>query len=219
VSLEVAGEIFATRRALIARIRGILHARAPWAPLSTVDEAFVRAVLLRHPNAQAKIGVGIATIQTTIVLPYQTRAFEIVRVDGSRTPFSFEVCLRPPSPASRLRSALRAAVREDLFEFRVREFERYADIDGRLGFPVSGAWILPSEAHVDHVAPTTFEQLVQRFLREHVIDPNAVAFAPRGDGDALVRLADADLERAWRAFHREHARLRLIRREENLKRT
>ena len=215
--VDVGGEVFPTKRALIDRSRKILYGHALWVPLPAEDVAFLCALLARHRSADKKIGAGVATIQVAVVPPYETRGFEIMRVDGTRTDFSFLECLRPSPHASRLRRALRFAVRAELLDYRVREFEIFGGADGRLGCAVTGAQMLPSEAHVDHVRPVTFEHLVRRLLEQHAIHPNAIELLAHGDGDTAVRLADSRLEGAWRSFHSEHARLRIISSQANLR--
>lgn len=58
-AIEVAGEGFATKKALIERCQGNLYAGGLGMPLGLDDSRFLLALLQRHPEAIAKIGVGV----------------------------------------------------------------------------------------------------------------------------------------------------------------
>jgi hypothetical protein len=70
--------------------------------------------------------------------------------------------------------------------------------------------ITQSEAHVDHAAPDTLYALIDRFVQERGIDPETVALTGSTDGCVGEGFQDADLHRAWVAFHNEHAVLRVV---------
>ena len=63
----------------------------------------------RHPEAEAKIGPGVETIEIRAAT-YGTRCFWVMRIDGSCTDFSWRSCLRAPRPIDDFRKAMRWAV-------------------------------------------------------------------------------------------------------------
>lgn len=91
---RIAEETFSTKKALIERVRKILYAYPERGVLTTNDQRFMADLLMHHPDANQKIGGGIARmwVQTNPVYT-NTRNFWLERVDGSSTDFSFMECL------------------------------------------------------------------------------------------------------------------------------
>ncbi|MGH3793874.1 MAG: DCL family protein [Pseudonocardiaceae bacterium] len=85
--------------------------------------AFISDLMLLHPNAEEKIGPGIAAI--TVRAVYQNRGFWITRTDGTEDNFSIDKCLRKPAPPMVVKrlavhGALRKAITEQLDEVRAQ---------------------------------------------------------------------------------------------------
>jgi hypothetical protein len=101
-------------------------------------------------------------------------------------------------------------------EFKDRHYALHAARGLPVVCPLTGEPVALEDAHVDHVPPDTFDSLLSRFVAEAGIDPGSVKTTGHGDGEVVLRLADAGLARAWERFHRENARLRVVSRRGNL---
>jgi hypothetical protein len=91
--LVVAGETFATKKALEERLKAMLHAAAPGVELDEPEHSFLLCVLFRHPDAVEKIGCGVRAFRVG-TSKYGNRCFEAVRTDGTWTEFSYLKCAK-----------------------------------------------------------------------------------------------------------------------------
>lgn len=89
----VAGESFATKKALEEKLKVILHAAVPGVELDEPVHSFLLCVLFRHPEAVQKIGCGVRAFRVT-TSKYGNRCFEAVRTDGTWSEFSYLKCAR-----------------------------------------------------------------------------------------------------------------------------
>jgi len=101
---DIAGEHFLSKAAVERRCQDILHAypgqpgSGPGQPQEVTDLAhvtFLTALVERHPEADTKIGPGIAgfKVQVNPEGTGNTRCFYVIHPDGSSTHFSFGSCL------------------------------------------------------------------------------------------------------------------------------
>lgn len=95
----VAGESFATKKALEEKLKAILHAAMPGVEMDEPQHSFLLCVLFRHPEAVKKIGPGVRAFRVT-TSKYGNRCFEAVQVDGTWTEFSYLKCARGGEPDS-----------------------------------------------------------------------------------------------------------------------
>jgi hypothetical protein len=213
--VEIGGRVFRSKTSLTEHVRQLVRKYREGERLRGEDEALVMDLLQRHPWVSEKVGVGVKwiTVRTNVnAVGRPTRGFWITRHDGTETDFSWVACVTPPSLASDVRSAFRAAISSQVEAFRRSAF------DGpRVPFcPLTGWSLSPETAHVDHEHPDTFEALVNRFLAGQGLRIEDVPTGGWQDGSLETVLSDATLLRAWQEFHSEHARLRLLSRTANL---
>lgn len=98
----------------------------------------------------------------------------------------------------------------DDHDFMVALFERHPSAP-----EVSGDPITAESCHVDHVAPMTFEAIVQAFLAAIGIDAAQVEYLD-GDNVTESQFADRELSERFALFHRERAVLRVVSKRANL---
>lgn len=212
MTFEVHGHTFPTKQAVIEECRAILYRYKHRECLSDEDAGFVFDLLLQHPHADVKIGDGVTAFHVREFYDPPSRCFWIVRADGSETDFSFLKCLRQVTPLQRFKQSARRAVAEDIIAFKKTAFSGSSVIHCAL----TGAAISGDDAHVDHSEPT-FDEIVRRFICAEQIDPQEVAFL-YPDGMEGTSFADPLLETRFRQFHREHAHLRMVTAQANLRR-
>lgn len=215
--IEIGPHQFSTRDAAKAHIRALLARYAPGDLVEGEDHHTLMELTLRHPRADEKVGAGIDRFRV-VLGPYgRSRAFEILRTDGTVTDISFPKCVDgdPPHRTLVLRS-LRLVVEPDVNALRQRLFRELIGPDGRLPCELTGERLLPTEGHLDHIAPHTFLRLATLFLEAHGLDIDTVPLAPPRDGEIGRRLLEPDLADRFRTFHARVARFRFIAARENL---
>lgn len=210
----IAGELFTTKAALQARIRGILHRMPDGQLLSLPDFEFMLDVLKRHADYEQKAGAGVAGILVRPNPVYtNTRTFYVVRVDGTTTDFSYLESLKETPHAKRFYNACRVAIEPDIQAFKASAFAG----GGLVVCPYTGEKLAFVGAHVDHKAPATFQALVDRFIELNAIDLAGVAIKGKAqDNTYQDTFDDKDMERAWVAFHNTNAVLQVVSRTANL---
>lgn len=211
----VSGEIFRTKKALQERVRKILWFYRDGDVVDISDSIFLAHLFTRHPDAEQKIGCGIAHIVVRRNPVYtQTQGFWIVRKDGSETDISYLECLTETPHHKRFERACRAAVEPSTMKFKQQAFD---NADAPLACPLTGEVLTFVGSHVDHVAPKTFLVILADFVRIHSIDVAKVGVSGKGvDGALRDTLDNTELERRWIAYHDANAELRVISRTGNL---
>jgi len=123
-----------------------------------------------------KIGAGVKEFSTRKAM-YNTRSFEIRRVDGSTTDFSVKPCLdgKAPSAFAETLRALRTEVVEDIKQMKWEFFRASTHPDGKTPCALTGRLLSLEEAMIDHAPPKTFKALAERFLEDNRIVPERSA--------------------------------------------
>jgi hypothetical protein len=189
---------FPTKRDAELHIRDILRTRR--GVLVGEDDAVVRDLAARHPDAASKIGTGIASVRVE-VFEHGRPCFWIVRTDGSTTDFSYRRALSPPTRRNDVMAAMRGLVSDQIEAFA-------ASRPVGAVCPYTGIPLPPGTGEVHH-RTTAFVHMVEDFLRSEgrTVDGTALRSA---DGAAGRTLADRGLALRWRDYHAEHADLVLV---------
>jgi hypothetical protein len=105
-----------TKKQLIEKCRTILYS----SKITDEDKIFLKELLESHPDYQLKRGCGIKDffIKKTI---YGTLGFNIIRVDGSKTDFSFLQCISPKSNLMKIKNACRNAIRPTIKKIKTNK--------------------------------------------------------------------------------------------------
>lgn len=199
----IAGEGFASKRALADRVRTILHG-APIGEIPQEHLPFLSALLARHPQAAQKIGPGIRKFYVLAKThPAPHRGLMVERVDGSVADFSYQKCIREPSATAKFIETLRREVVDQITAFRHTAFTGAATLE----CPITKQQFDKHTAEVHHATPS-FAALVASFLEVEHIDPAACEIASPDFGSRS--LVNRELAERWRAFHRANARLKIM---------
>lgn len=215
--IEIGPHQFPTQKAAKAHFRALFARYKPGDLVDGPDHEELMELTLRHPRAAEKIGAGVDRFRVVLDPRGRARAYEIIRYDGSVTDISYVKCVCGESPHRGLvLRSLRHAVEPDVSALRQRLFRDLIGPDGRLPCELTGARLLPTEGHLDHIAPHTFLRLATLFLEAHGLDIDRVPLAPPRDGEIGRRLLEPDLAERFRTFHARVARFRFIAARENL---
>lgn len=208
----VNGETFKTQAALADRVRSIIKRYKPDATVDIFDTPFLQSLIAMHPEAEQKIGCGVAafSVEDNPMYPGpRARGLRLHRIDGTSTDFSFWECIRPTPHAKKVQRAFRAAIEPDTLEFKRRFFDGLPDGVGVC--PDTGEPVTFSACHVDHKAPNTFDALMLRFIEAEGLDANHIQVFGAGiDNTYQDRLVDLALEQRWRDFHNTYAVLEVV---------
>jgi hypothetical protein len=219
-AIEIGGLNFASKAAAAEHFRRMLHQHEIGIPILEPAATELQWLLERHPEYRDKAGCGVEHFSVREAI-YGTRCFEIVRVDGSTTDFSFTTCVngKAPSAVAQAIEALRAEVADDITEKKRELFRDCGNAEGKLPCALTGALIAIDGAHADHAPPRTFGTLAIAFLEARGIDPAAPGLiTPHADNQYQPRLLDPELARAWRAYHHKLAVIRVVAKQANLAR-
>ncbi|TXH46397.1 MAG: DUF3223 domain-containing protein [Desulfurellales bacterium] len=211
----VNGESFKTKKELQDRVRSILWAYRHGDIVNMFDAPFLTELFGMHPSAVQKIGCGIAAIEVRRNPVYtNTQGFWIIRLDGSETDISYLECLTETPHHKRFERACRVAVEPSIIKFKQQAFDAAG---GKLRCPFTGDWLSFAGAHVDHIAPKTFQSMLADFVRKHGIDVESVKVNGKCvDGAIQDTLDNAGLEQSWIQYHDALADLRVVSRTGNL---
>lgn len=201
----IANRTFPTKKSLQDEIKRILHQSPLDQKLEGDDYKLIRALLDRHPQAEQKVGCGVRSIFVVKFPPYCSCGFELVRIDGSRTDFSYLQCLNPESKLTRLKRACRYAVSDDIIAFRDDFFRR-----GQSACEISGRFVDLNTYNVDHAPPMTFKNIFEAFLSEYGINVDKIVLSYGGDGSTTCDIGHPAIRDLWINFHRKYANLRIL---------
>lgn len=195
---------YASKKDAKDKVRSILNSQRLDTPLDDPHFELISALLDHHPGKSEKVGCGIASIEVRInTYMKQTRGFWIVRIDGSEVPFSYLSCFHKESHESRVKAALRRAVRN--------QCDSYLEDCFSSGYGFTCCLSLESierrNADVDHAEPNTFAALVSRWMNHRKLSFKDVEIKKEEIGESI---ADDELRQDWERFHYEFARLRVV---------
>jgi hypothetical protein len=190
-----------------------LVARTPLkTPLQGKDLNYMLELFKRHPWYESKAGAGIESVQVFENSNYghkPSRGFWIERVDGTWTDISWRECISPTGQPKRVKNALRHLITEQVHDFRTSMVDKVGNCS------ITLETLFNHELEVDHEPPFTFEALVKDFLLVSNLDFEEVEVRPPGDGELNDMLVSEDLAEKWKEYHKETAKLRLIKKELN----
>lgn len=200
-----------TKESAAKRIREIVK-QGQTVEQGAMDFNFLMAILRRHPNAEQKTGCGVKRFIPKPI-HFGVNGLALERMDGSETDWSWLQALGGKTNRGVVLSALRAAIMEQVIEFKTKAFEN----DAILFCPVLGLPLDWRMADVDHEPPLTFQVLVEQFSQETGKPLDSIELNPSTDGQVGRVLKDKSLESAWIDFHRHGAKLRILSRKANQK--
>lgn len=210
----VGKETFKTKKAIEDRAKQVLWSTPIGQRLSGSDYDFMYALLQNHECASEKVGCGVRFIYIGSTPGYEGskngRGFWIERTDGSKTDFSYRVCITPNNKDAQIKSAFRAAIADQIQNFKTTYFQNREDYLGRVRCQLTREMVDFRQVHIDHLTPITFDRLLHLFIIKNCIDINTIKLSDSQDGHIGRFLADQSLAAKWAEFHRKYSVLRVI---------
>lgn len=117
---------FLTKKEALNHYKGILNSYDFGESINEQDFLEVLELLETHPRKEEKKGAGIKQIRIA-KLKYKTKAFELVRLDGSTEYFSYTKRINAPrTNMTRFSEACRKAIQEDLRDVKQAYFDKHS---------------------------------------------------------------------------------------------
>lgn len=211
LSYTINGVFYPTQRELQQEVSALLRRyRAPYR-LEHNEAALMMDLLERHPSAEQKIGCGVRAIWILSNGKFGN-GYYVERTDGSWEDFSYKQCLRPFTHASKCKFAFRRAIDPQVNAVKKQVFPLPGAV---ISCPITGDAIVWETSHVDHEPPYTFAALLEQYMawRGLTFDEIILDDPVDGIGSVLPPALSAD----WASWHAEHAVLRVISAEANIK--
>lgn len=211
------GEIeFATKKDALTHYKTILNAYDFGEELTKNDFNDLMVLLEIHPRVKEKIGVGIDKVRIAKV-QYNTKSFELVRIDGSTEFFSYTKRINAPKTTfTKFREACRQAIQDDLRSVKLDYFDKNSK-KGQVKCQESNELAKYEELNVDHRQPNTFSVIVDRFIELNNLDIEKVEYIQVDGGPN--ELKDYRLKQDFRKYHQAKATLRIVKKDLNLGRS
>lgn len=209
MSLHIGRWTFRTQTAADRHVQDILERHRHMQSLSGQDDEFMRALIDIHPG-RAEIFNGCAIrwiyVEDTAQIYPGARGwrFSVMRGDYSRFDFAWRWAIHPRNPFEHLSHVLRNEIKEYVQLIKRERFRGICEYEHCLR-PLTLA-----ECHLDHIAPQTFQALVQGFLNSiHKTAANIEIRKSTAYG-ASSYLANPIERDAWMEYHQINARLRVV---------
>ncbi|EDY83709.1 hypothetical protein VDG1235_3336 [Verrucomicrobiia bacterium DG1235] len=141
--------------------------------------------------------------------------FVVVQQDGAEVAISYTTCLDgKPDSRKKFIAVCRLIVHKDLHRWKVKQIIEPKS-ESMLRCVESGTLVDFEDAQVDHKPPLTFSVIVKAFIQARKLDTGGVVFMT--DKDGMEILADEELSKDFREFHKDMAVLRILSKTANLK--
>ncbi len=163
----------------------------------------------------SKVGPGIDYFERRLNRGegYSSPGFWAIRVDGTETDFSYPRAVKgvPATILEQYYAACRAAVGADLAAAKQRQFDHFADLDGKIICDVSGIPVAFLQAQLRH-APPYFGKIVEGFreTKGWSKDDLATRLTASADAQTSTTFLQKEDAEAFRAFHHAQAVLHIV---------
>ncbi len=160
-----------------------------------------------HHEWKFKLGNGIKSIHRTLdKVTGKYRAFEIERVDGTKTDISYIVSnIKAPNLQNDFKKALRFIVMPQILEFKKNKFN-----ENKITIcPVTNEEITFNNCHIDHFKPS-FDELVNSFVTENNITNLVTILEPSKDNQTICEISDKEISKLFFEYHFKNANLQAV---------
>lgn len=215
-SIKIGEKEFATKKNALIFYKTILNAYDFGEELNTKDFNDIMDLLETHPKVKEKIGVGIDKVRVGKV-QYNTKSFELLRIDGSIEYFSYTKRINAPKTNfTKFREACRQAIQNDLRSVKLEYFQKHSK-NGQVKCQESKELAKFEELNVDHRQPNTFSVIVDRFIELNKLDIEKIEYIQVDGGPN--ELKNEKLKQDFSKYHQDKANLRIVKKDLNLSRS
>jgi len=215
--IKIGKREFATKNNALNHYKTILNSYKVGELLNDSDFEDVLELLETHPDKKEMMGLGIIKVRIAKIQHYNTKSFELVRLDGSAVFFSYIQRINAPKTNfTKFSEACRRTIQEDIRNVKCAYFKEFSK-KGKVKCQETGDLVRWEDLTVDHRQPNTFSVIVDRFIELNNLHLENIEYI-EVDGD-VNELADSELKEKFRQYHNEKANLRIVRKNLNLGRS
>ncbi len=215
-SILIGDRSFNSKKEALSHYKIILNSYAFGEVLNHSDTNEILSLVNAQPKFKEKAEMEIMTVRIA-KLKYNTKCFELVKVDNSTEYLSYTKSINPPkNDFAKFREACRQAIQKDLRKVKLAYFEKHSK-KGQVKCQETGEILKYEDLNVDHRQPNTFSVIVDRFMEIRNISLEQVEYLQvQGGPDEML---DNNLKEEFKRYHREKANLRIVKKTLNLGRS
>jgi len=212
----IGGKIFKYKKNALAYFKAILNSYTAGAILNDSDKNDVYELLKLNPKFEEMKKQGIQNFKVDKVR-YNTNCFYIVKDDLTTRAFSYTKCINGKQPLStKFSRTCRDIIQKDLRAVKQKYFNKNSQ-KGQVKCQETKELCFWVELVIDHRQPNTFSVIVDRFIEVQNIKLSNVKYAKVMDG--VFTFEDQYLAEKFRAYHKQKANLRIVKKGLNLGRS
>ncbi len=199
---------FKTKADMKAHVRNIIDTNGVGHIKDVESFNFLLEFFKYHPGYIEKRGCGIESVEIRKNLEWGHNEFWIVRVDGTSTDISLNMCLRMKHPTLEqyVRSCCREAVFIDIKNFKIKHFyDKETSI-----CPITNKTYSIKESHVHHNEPWSFDRIFKMWWEKKKDCITLDDIGGCGDGDVVKKFVKTELSDNFRRFHNSKSDLQVL---------
>ena len=226
--VEIGQRNFPTQKAALDHFKELLHRYVDGQLITdSTDHSDLVALIERYDRILEDVGEpmkGCGQIKhferrLNTGTGWSSSGFWLVREDGSETDFSYITAVKgqPGDRSKDFYGACREAVALDNLHAKRRAFDEYGDSQGKVECELTGVMVSIDESHLDHAWPH-FSCLVLGFRTARGWSkgiPDGI-ISPPTDGQTTPTFVDDAVSDAFRNYHHNQAKLRILSKSANL---
>jgi hypothetical protein len=215
--IKIGEREFATKKDALSHYKTILNSYKFGEFLNDSDFKDILDLLDTHPNKEEMTGCGIIKVKILKIQHYNTKAFELVRLDGTAVIFSYIQRINAPMTSfTKFSEACRKIVQEDIKNVKLAYFKKFSK-KGKVKCQETGDLEKYENLTIDHRQLNTFSAIVDRFIELNNLNLENIEYI-EVDGD-INELVDNELKEKFKQYHKERANLRIVKKNLNLGRS
>jgi len=210
VIVNAGGKTFKSKASLTRYCQYVLHNARLGCYLKGEWEQVMRDVFKMHHHYDSKTkGMSYKIGVRDGMFTSKDREFFIKRSDGTTTDFSYRKAINQRKNLAYVKAALREAVNDQVYNYKMHYFERYADRNGYVVCAETNLKCTIRESHIDHY-PIQFDEILQKWADENGVKSEEVELISNGDNSTTWRIKDQKLVDSFVEMHKEMARYRIV---------
>ncbi|WP_331773354.1 DCL family protein (plasmid) [Embleya sp. NBC_00888] len=211
-AFTIGSRCYPSKEAAKQAVRDVLYRYSPGDKVDRPDDVeLLRDLLDLHPDADEKVGPGVAGFRVVRGERAGVHAFEVVHTDDNVLDFGIRKCFDPPSLRRRVLEAMSHEIEPNstaYLDSRVQGRSLVSDL--------SGTPVATNAVRVSHFQGPQRDVIATEFVEEHGGWDAIELTGSRRPG--RPRFVDRELADEWRAYHRQRAVLGLLTVDEHLHR-
>lgn len=213
------GRAWPTKAAAKAHFKDMLGRYKDGCVVSDLDDHIDLCALLERfdvlvAEGATKIGPGIDRFERRLNKGdgWSSPGFWVIRIDATETDFSYIKAVdgKPMPQSQEFYNACHNSVSRELLQLKQRQFDHFANAEGEIECDITGKHVVFADAQLSHFTP--FGAIVAGFRQlkgwSEEVPPGTLTV--QGDAQLSTHFSDEAVESEFRAYHHEHAILRIV---------